>query len=160
MQNQKIMIASKNFFEKYSFKTWLKEIGETGNRSKPNFATQGGDEVLKTLSQDKGDIQASPAAQNKPSSSHLSDLPRDYVCITDKTTFQVWLQKIEQASLTCIDTETTSLDAMQAELVGISFSVKVGEACYIPVAHRTGEDQLERAWVLAQLKPWVRKPTG
>ncbi|MEY3642852.1 MAG: hypothetical protein RLZZ149_780, partial [Pseudomonadota bacterium] len=108
----------KELFEKYSFKTWLKEIGETGNRSKPNFATQGGDEVLKTPSQDKGDIQASPAAQNKPSSSHLSDLPRDYVCITDKTTFQAWLQKIEQASLTCIDTETTSLDAMQAELVG------------------------------------------
>lgn len=145
----------KELFEKYSFRTWLKEIGESGNSSKPNFATQGSDEVPKSLSQDKGDIQASPATQNKPSSSHLSDLPRNYVCITDKTTFQTWVHKIQDAALTCIDTETTSLDAMQAELVGISLSVKVGEACYIPVAHRTGEDQLDRTWVLAQLKPWL-----
>ena len=139
----------KELFEKYSFRTWLKEIGESGNSSKPNFATQGSDGVPKSLSQDKGDIQASPATQNKPSSSHLSDLPRNYVCITDQTTFQTWVHKIQDAAITCIDTETTSLDAMQAELVGISLSVKVGEACYIPVAHRTGEDQLDCTWAVS-----------
>ena len=62
--------------------------------------------------------------------------------------------------LTCIDTETTSLDALQAQLVGISLSVKAGEACYIPVAHRTGEEQLERSWVLEQLKPWLENPAA
>ncbi len=52
-------------------------------------------------------VDLPPEIENVPSSSHLADLPRNYVCITDKTTFQTWVHKIQDAALTCIDTETT-----------------------------------------------------
>jgi DNA polymerase-1 len=58
----------------------------------------------------------------------------------------------------CIDTETTGLDALVAELVGISLSAEEGVACYIPLAHRTGEDQLDRQSVLDQMRPWLEDP--
>ena len=132
-------------FKKYAFKTWLGEIGDDGGSKQ-------------TTSQEQTHLPEESQATAKLSENAHTELARDYVCITDRITFQSWLRKIEQAPLTCIDTETTSLDAMEAELVGISLSVKAGEACYIPVAHRTGEEQLDRAWVLAQLKPWLENP--
>ncbi len=132
-------------FKKYAFKTWLGEIGDDGGSKQ-------------TTSQEKTHLPEESQATAELSSNLHTELARDYVCITDPITFQSWLRKIEQAPLTCIDTETTSLDAMEAELVGISLSVKAGEACYIPVAHRTGEEQLDRTWVLAQLKPWLENP--
>lgn len=132
-------------FKKYAFKTWLGEIGDDGGSKQ-------------IASQEQTHLPEESQATAKLSENAHIELARDYVCITDPITFQSWLRKIEQAPLTCIDTETTSLDAMQAELVGISLSVKAGEACYIPVAHRTGEEQLDRTWVLAQLKPWLENP--
>jgi DNA polymerase-1 len=67
----------------------------------------------------------------------------------------VWLRKINSAALTCVDTETTGLDALRVDLVGISLAVSPGEACYIPLAHTTNEDQLNKQSVLEQLKPWL-----
>jgi DNA polymerase-1 len=69
-----------------------------------------------------------------------------------------WLTKIAAADLVCVDTETTGLDALVAELVGISLSAEEGVACYIPLAHRTGEDQLDRQAVLEQMRPWLEDP--
>ncbi|HWP10445.1 MAG TPA: DNA polymerase I, partial [Ramlibacter sp.] len=71
-----------------------------------------------------------------------------------------WLARLEAAELAAIDTETNSLDEMQAEIVGLSVSVKPGEAAYIPLAHRYGDapDQLPRDAVLARLKPWLENP--
>jgi DNA polymerase-1 len=71
--------------------------------------------------------------------------------------FDAWLAKIEAAELTSLDTETTSLDSFAARIVGISLSVKAGEACYIPLAHTAPgvADQLPRDEVLARLKPWL-----
>ena len=68
-----------------------------------------------------------------------------------------WLAKAQAADLVALDTETTSLDEMRAEIVGISFSVQVGHACYIPLAHTYpgAPDQLPRSEVLARLKPWL-----
>jgi len=68
-----------------------------------------------------------------------------------------WLAKIEAADLVAVDTETTSLDEMVAEIVGISFSVKPGEAAYIPLTHNYSDapEQLPREEVLAKLKPWL-----
>ena len=57
-----------------------------------------------------------------------------------------------------LDTETTGLDPMRSELVGISLAVKVGQACYIPLAHTTGEEQLNREWVLQEMKSWLEDP--
>ena len=72
--------------------------------------------------------------------------------------FDRWLAKIEAAELVAVDTETTSLDEMRAQIVGISFSVTPGEAAYIPLAHIYSDapEQLPRDAVLARLKPWLQ----
>jgi DNA polymerase-1 len=71
--------------------------------------------------------------------------------------FDAWLRRLEAAGLAAIDTETTSLDEMRAEIVGLSFSVVPGEAAYIPLAHDYPDApaQLPRDEVLARLKPWL-----
>jgi DNA polymerase-1 len=71
-----------------------------------------------------------------------------------------WLQRIGAAELTCIDTETTSLDPMAARLVGISLSVEASKACYIPLAHRYPgvPDQLPLEDTLQALRPWLESP--
>ena len=78
-----------------------------------------------------------------------------YVTIYDKSTFSQWLEKLSTAALIAFDTETTSLKYMEAELVGVSFCIAAGEAAYVPVAHDYPDapDQLDRDWVLSQLKP-------
>jgi DNA polymerase-1 len=72
-------------------------------------------------------------------------------------TLDLWLARLQAAELVAIDTETTSLDEMCAEIVGISFSVQPGEAAYIPLTHRYPDapEQLNREEVLAKLKPWL-----
>jgi DNA polymerase I len=74
--------------------------------------------------------------------------------------FQEWMPKLEAAELVAIDTETSSLDEMQAEIIGVSFSVKPGEAAYIPLGHSYNDapDQLPRDEVLARMKPWLENP--
>ncbi|MBC7611066.1 MAG: DNA polymerase I [Polaromonas sp.] len=74
--------------------------------------------------------------------------------------FDAWLAKLVAADLVALDTETTSLDEMRAEIVGISFSVKPGEAAYIPLTHDYPDApaQLPRDEVLARLKPWLEDP--
>jgi DNA polymerase-1 len=71
-----------------------------------------------------------------------------------------WITRLEASELTAIDTETNSLDEMLAEIVGLSFSVRPGEAAYIPLAHSYGDapEQLPRDEVLARLKPWLENP--
>ena len=59
----------------------------------------------------------------------------DYQIIVEQSAFEHWLQRLQQAELFAFDTETTSLDYMQAELVGLSFSVQAGEAAYVPLTH-------------------------
>ena len=78
-----------------------------------------------------------------------------YDIILDKASFNAWLDKLKNSSAFAFDTETTSVDYMKAELVGLSFAVEVGKAAYVPVAHDyiDAPEQLERDWVLAQLKP-------
>ncbi|MDZ4361612.1 MAG: DNA polymerase I [Variovorax sp.] len=83
-----------------------------------------------------------------------------YETIVDWAMFDGWLQRVQAAELVALDTETTSLDEMRAEIVGISFSVKPGEAAYIPLRH-SGPDapeQLPFDEVLAKLKPWLEDP--
>jgi DNA polymerase-1 len=72
-----------------------------------------------------------------------------------------WCAKIAAAPLVALDTETTSLAYMRAEIVGLSLAVATGEAAYIPLSHRYpgAPDQLNREVVLARLKPWLEGPT-
>jgi DNA polymerase-1 len=85
---------------------------------------------------------------------------RNYETLLDEAALSRWLKRLQQASLFAFDTETTSLDYMNAELVGVSFAVDEGEAAYVPLAHDYpgAPEQLEREWVLTQLKPLLEDP--
>ncbi|MEL6710816.1 MAG: DNA polymerase I [Pseudomonadota bacterium] len=101
-------------------------------------------------------------ASLEPTEPEISQVPEvtaavatDYQTILDEATFAVWKTKLQQADLIALDTETTSLDTLQAELVGLSFAVAAGQAAYLPVGHRYPgvPQQLARDWVLAELRP-------
>ncbi len=80
-----------------------------------------------------------------------------YRTILDEDALDAWLRRLEAAELVALDTETTGLDPMQAELVGLSFAVQAGEAVYIPLAHSYpgAPEQLDRGSVLERLRPWL-----
>ena len=127
----------RELFERYAFKTWLRDIAAVAEKP-------------------AGEALTIAAGIVSTTAEVLTDtVGRNYECIVDEAGFERWLAKLQQAELVAVDTETTGLDALVAELVGISFSVEAGKACYIPVAHRTGEAHLDRTWVLARLAPWL-----
>ncbi len=105
----------------------------------------------------RGAQAAAPAA---PKSAAVKNATDGYEAILDEATLARWLAKIEAAPLTSLDTETTGLDPMQAQLVGISFAVRPGEAAYLPLAHRYAgvPPQLTFDGTLAKLKPWLESP--
>ena len=83
------------------------------------------------------------------------DIKTEYTCITEEGPFNTLLEQLKASDEFAVDTETSSLNYMQADLVGLSFSIEPGKAAYIPVAHDYpgAPDQLNREWVLQQLKP-------
>ncbi|HAU1652945.1 TPA: DNA polymerase I [Legionella pneumophila] len=87
-----------------------------------------------------------------------TDSNKSYEIITTHQQLHHWLNKLEQSKQFCIDTETTNLDVMQAELVGISLAVEEEKASYIPLAHTDGSTQLVREEVLTALKPILENP--
>ena len=106
-------------------------------------------QLLRQLDGDKGD---SPVEQVEAGG--------EYETILDWTAFDRWFKAIKDAELVAFDTETTSLDYMEAELVGISLSVETGKAAYIPVAHDYpgAPEQLPRDEVLHKLETWLENP--
>jgi DNA polymerase-1 len=85
---------------------------------------------------------------------------RNYETVVDEAALERWAQKLEAAALACVDTETTSLDPMTAQLVGISVAATPGEAAYIPLTHRYAgvPEQLPTQRVLERLRPWLENP--
>ena len=83
-----------------------------------------------------------------------------YETVLEQNLFEQWLQRLRGAQSFAVDTETTSIDYMQAELVGISLCLEPGEACYIPLTHsyEKAPRQLDKALVLAALKPILEDP--
>jgi len=77
---------------------------------------------------------------------------KNYYLIKDINEIDKWLQEAEEAGELAIDTETSSLDAHQADLVGISLSTKIGKACYIPIGHKS-KGCLKNELVIKKLKP-------
>jgi DNA polymerase-1 len=162
----------RELFERYAFKTWLRDV-EKQLISPSNKASEAATEfdlagtpIMNTVSDEvtaekkSAVIAISPTRDLSQDTRDLQDaITKHYECIVDEAGLERWLKKIESAELTAVDTETTGLDALAAELVGISLSVKPGEACYIPVAHRNGEVQLDRATVLARMRPWLESKT-
>ena len=96
--------------------------------------------------------------------------PDDYECIRTEAELQVWIDRAHARGWISVDTETTSLDEMKAELVGISFAVEPGQAAYLPLSHRSGDGtdlfddgaladgQLDTDHALALLKPMLEDP--
>jgi DNA polymerase I len=96
-----------------------------------------------------------------PESAPLPTPPeRKYETVVSWEHFESWLQRLRSAPLFAFDTETTSLDYMVAEIVGVSFCIEAGNAAYVPVAHdyAGAPEQLARARVLAALKPLLEDP--
>jgi DNA polymerase-1 len=116
-------------FERFGFKTWLKEV-EGPERPAP-----------------------APTAPVAPA----ADGPRRYATLLTEADVARWLARLERADLVSVDTETTSLDPFAAELVGVSFCVDPGEAAYFAIAHRYAgaPEQLGVERALALLKPWL-----
>lgn len=123
-------------YSKFELRRLLAEIsaGDTGNTTNPELAVESENEE-EVVSHEVIDV--------------------DYHTILTEADFLTWLDQLKNADLFAFDTETTSVDYMQAELVGLSFSTEIGKAAYVPVAHDyiDAPQQLDRDWVLAQLKP-------
>ncbi|EAQ97558.1 DNA polymerase I [Congregibacter litoralis] len=85
---------------------------------------------------------------------------QNYVTVLDQATFDDWLSRLSEAPLFAFDTETTSLNYMEADIVGLSFAVERGEAAYVPLAHSYpgAPAQLDRDAILAALKPLLEDP--
>ncbi len=111
-----------------------------------------------------GGADEAPATQDAhdmSSSTPVAAVESHYDTILDWDAFDAWLARIQAAPLVAFDTETDSLEPMNARIVGLSFSDKVGAACYIPLRHE-GPDvpqQLPLDEVLARLTPWLEDPT-
>lgn len=129
-----------DLFSEYEFKRWYTEV--TSSQATPATSSP------------------ESATEDSESSEEQSDIEVDYTTILDEATFNQWFEKIKQADIVAFDTETTSLDYMEAELVGMSFCMEPGVAAYLPVAHDYPDapEQLSRDWVLEQLKPWLEDP--
>ncbi|MBG7620206.1 DNA polymerase I [Herbaspirillum sp. AP02] len=134
----------KDIFTRYNFRTWLRELAEGGD------AALGKSPVV-------GAVAA--AALEAPAQGGLfaPATPMEYETVLTDAQLDQWIAAINAAELTAVDTETTSLEAMQAELVGISLCWEPGRAAYIPVAHnyQDAPPQLSREHVLEKLKPWL-----
>jgi len=146
------------FYEKYGFKGLIRTLGS--HAVPPELMV----ESKKRKSADKpstnGDLFAEPEPEASAVAAAALAAPASnlaYDTILSWALFDTWLARVEAADLVAVDTETTSLDAMRAEIVGVSFSVKPGEAAYIPLAHNYPDApvQLPRDEVLARLKPWL-----
>ena len=161
-------------FGRYEFKRWLNEVMNDANP-----VTQTSAEKI------PNNYQATQAVSSEQKSAPFTKISIDrtaYDCVNSPELFTKWLAKLQMAELVAVDTETDNLDAMQANLVGISFGLENGEACYIPLAHKGkiaqptqvdlfGEseaeldeieallpNQLNKADCLAQLKPILENP--
>ena len=134
-------------FKDMEFKTWIEETTAEINTPASFELTS-----------------VTEAASDEPLEEMLApeqdDSEKDYQTVLTKKDFSEWLEKIKTATLVAVDTETTSLDYMRAELVGISIAVEANQAAYIPFGHDYlgAPDQLSKDYVLESIKPLLENP--
>ena len=135
----------KSLLERFEFKTWLKDLegGRNDTAAQPSAP------------QTAAAPSAAPAVARAP-------VPRHYETILDMAALERLIGAIAQAEIVCFDTQTTSLDPMQARIVGLSFALEPGRAAYIPLVHRYAgaPAQLPLDLVLERLKPWFENPAA
>jgi len=109
----------------------------------------------------KGETSTSTITTIEEPTVIAEDIDSNYETILTKQDFTTWLEKLKSAKHFAFDTETTSVDYMKAELVGLSFCIEKGSAAYVPLAHdyEGAPEQLDRDWVLDQLKPLLESPS-
>ncbi|MDB5752159.1 MAG: polA [Ramlibacter sp.] len=143
----------KAFYERYGFKGLVKQLEE--HDVQPELVAE---HAKRTRVAGQ---PAAPGLFDEPDLSGLSQASTlHYETIFTWEQFATWEQRIEAAGLVALDTETTSLDEMRAEIVGLSFSTEPGLAAYIPLAHDSqgAPDQLPRDEVLQRLQGWLEDP--
>ncbi len=124
------------YFKQLEFKSWIQELEEGGNG------------LPQAVAAEKGKQEKPPAKE------------ADYQLILTEQALDEWVSKLAAAPLFAFDTETTSLDYMEAKVVGVSFAVEAGSAAYLPFAHDYlgVEDQLSEELVWSKLKPLLESP--
>ncbi len=166
-EDKQAMLA---FFTRMGFRSWLRELkaeleGGEGAAGTASGAGEDGksDNGNKRGAGAAGNAAAFPAAGGTDPDAQgalfAADPPPEkrYETVLTDAQLDAWIARIEAAPLTAVDTETTSLEAMRAQLVGISLCCEPGHAAYIPVAHRYpgAPEQLSREHVLKRLQPWL-----
>ena len=131
-------------FDQLEFKSWVKELSAEDSAARPSSA-------VGQIDTPAVEIAVKPVQAN---------IVKDYQIVLTEAHLEDWIKKIKAAELIAVDTETTSLDYMIADLVGISVAVEPGEAAYIPFGHDYlgVPEQLSRELVLATLKPLLEDP--
>ena len=129
------------FYTRYGFRTWKRELEALLGRA-PGVAVA---------------APARGASPDAPPAPPAVPLAREYETVTTWDRLEAWIGRLMAAELAALDTETDSLDAMVARIVGISFAVEPGRAAYVPLAHDYPDApaQLPAAEVLARLRPWL-----
>ena len=131
-------------FDQLEFKSWVKELSAEDSAARPSSA-------VGQIDTPAVEIAVTPVQAN---------IVKDYQIVLTEAHLEDWIKKIKAAELIAVDTETTSLDYMIADLVGISVAVEPGEAAYIPFGHDYlgVPEQLSRELVLAAVKPLLEDP--
>ncbi|SFF27785.1 DNA polymerase I [Paracidovorax wautersii] len=138
--------ALRDFYEKYGFKGLARALEAAAPAAAAGATTEPGA---------SGDLFASSEATAVAEAAQGREVA--YEAVLTWEAFDRWLATVQAAELVALDTETTSLDELRAEIVGISFSVEPGAAAYIPLRHEGPDapEQLPIDEVLARLKPWL-----
>ena len=130
-------------FSRYEFKRWLSDV-ESGTWMQGKKSSQPVQAVSSAV------VEQVVEEDNAPTLS-----TDGYVTILDEKTLLDWIERLKQAEVFAFDTETDGLDTLTANLIGLSFAIKPGEAAYLPLAHDylDAPEQLDRTKVLALFKP-------
>ena len=134
-------------FSRFEFKQWIRDRANAGSDDAAGT-------IAALAAQQTGrrfdDPEAHATGAGKPAG-------LVYETVLEQAAFDRWMTTIEAADLVAFDVETESLDPMTAHIVGVSFAVEPGTACYVPLAHRYpgAPDQLDRDTVLARIAPWL-----
>jgi DNA polymerase-1 len=141
----------RELYARYEFKAALKDLDAADAAPPSPRSGLGGEGSIAA----RGNTEPSPQSLSQGEKGFNFAAPGDYELVTTQPQLDAWLGKLRDAPLIAFDTETTALDPMLADIVGISFAVEPGKACYIPLAHDYpgAPAQLPREAVLAALKP-------
>ena len=139
----------REMFERFEFKSWLRDLATPGTDADP------GASIAERAAGDAAGRRFDIPPENAPAP--LGAHEKHYDLVVDEAQWERWLADIRAAELVSFDVETTVVEPLQAEIVGLSFAIAAGRACYVPVSHRyTGmPEQLDRVRVLADIAPWL-----